>query len=531
MKIKHLMLPIALGVALGGCDDLLTETPRDFITADQYYSTEADIEGAAAAMYPIYQEWDMFKVQHWWTFELAADHGNYHPDEPNAETQAPQYLNWSPTSREPRALWMWHYSAIRLNNTVIEFAPGVTFDDPDRKDVLIGEAKFNRAFNYFWLARGFGGVPLVLSTSDPVDLPRNTEEEVFAQIITDLEEAIPLLPPTRDPVAERGRATRYAAMALLADVYRWRANTNLANSADADWQEVIDLSEEIIFSGPYELLPNYLSALLPQAHLRSEEIFAIQSPGVGGWFNISLFGAHFGARNFSDWGGGGWAVSSAAVPFWRSWDRDDYRFEVTYMTEDCPASAKSEDPDMEGGWICDPGTVEPLTPAEWEGRQAGEPLGFPHVQKYRESDFRQNWWGGGDVNYPMYRLADIILIYAEALNALGRDGEALDQVNLIRERARQGTGDENRAVPADLSGLSGIALKDAIYRERELEFAYEMKRWFDLVQRGPAFFVQQLTTNDPTSNRFGLVTEDRMRLPIPAAELVKNTNLVQNPGY
>jgi hypothetical protein len=101
MKIKYLMLPTALAVALGGCGDLLTETPRDFITADLYYSTEADIEGAAAAMYPIYQDWNMFKVQHWWTFELAADHGNYHPDEPNAETQAPQYLNWSPTSREP----------------------------------------------------------------------------------------------------------------------------------------------------------------------------------------------------------------------------------------------------------------------------------------------------------------------------------------------------------------------------------------------------------------------------------------------
>jgi starch-binding outer membrane protein, SusD/RagB family len=529
MKVKYLMLPTALAVALGGCGDLLTETPRDFITADGYYATEADIEGAASAMYPIYQEWDMFKVQHWWTFELAADHGNYHPDEPNAETQAPQYLNWSPTSREPRSLWMWHYSAIRLNNTVIEFAPKVTFREPARQRALIAEAKFNRAFNYFWLARGFGGVPLVLSTNDPVDLPRNTEAEVFEQIIADLEEAIPDLPQTRNQGTERGRATRYAAMALLADAYRWRANTNMATPA-ADWQKVIQLSEQVI-SGPFALLPNYLSALLPHANTRSEEIFAIQSPGVGGWFNISLFGAHFGARNFGDWGGGGWAVSSAAVPFWRSWDRNDYRFEVTYMTEDCPASAKSVQPGVPGGWICAPGSVEHLTPANWEGRLSHEPVGFPHVRKYRESDFRQNFWGGGDVNLPMYRLADIVLIYAEALNAVGRDADALTQVNRIRARARQGTGTENRAVPANLHGLGGVALKDAIYRERELEFAYELKRWFDLVQRGQQFFVQQLTTNDPTSNRLGRVTPERMRLPIPAAELVKNRNLVQNPGY
>jgi starch-binding outer membrane protein, SusD/RagB family len=530
MKIKYLVLPTALAVALGGCGDLLTETPRDFITADMYYSTEADIEGAAAAMYPIYQDWNMFKVQHWWTFELAADHGNYHPDEPNAETQAPQYLNWSPATREPVQLWFLHYAAIRLNNTVIEFAPNVDFREPARQRALIAEAQFNRAFNYFWLARGFGGVPLVLSLNDPVDLPRNTEAEVFEQIIADLEEAIPHLPLTRNQGTERGRASRYAAMALLADVYRWRANTNLANTASADWQKVIELSELIMNSGQYALLPNYLSALLPQANTRSEEIFAIQStPGIG--WNVSLFGAHFGARNFGDSEGGGWAVSSAAVPFWRSWDRDDYRFEVTYMTEDCPASAKSAQPGVEGGWICAPGTVEHLTPVDWEGRLSHEPMGFPHVRKYRETDFRRDFWGNGDVNMPMYRLADIVLIYAEALNAVGRDADALVQVNRIRARARQGTGNESRAVPADLHGLGGLALKDAIYRERELELAYEMKRWFDLVQRGPAFFVQQLTTNDPTSNRLGLVTPDRMRLPIPAGELVKNVNLVQNPGY
>jgi starch-binding outer membrane protein, SusD/RagB family len=512
MKAKYLSIPLAASVMLGGCNDLLTETPGGFITVETFYNTPSDINAAALAMYALLAgEWDFFKIQQHWTFELPSDQGRFHPDEPNVETQAPQFLGWTSTSRDAVQPWRMNFWLIQRANIVIERAAEVQFPNPAEQQALIGEGKFMRAFGYFWLVRAYGGVPLYtsLDAQRKADQPRATEAQVLEQIIKDASEAAEVLPAARSG-NQLGRATRGAALALLADAYRWRANA--VSKSREDWEKAAEAAGTVIREGRYALEPNYLDAFLPGSETRREEIFAIQFSGVG-WEGIDLIGGIYFARNIPSIEG--WAVVVPTPRFYHSYPAGDYRHEVTFRTRSCPDHSDTN---------CAESEKIDFTPHNFEGFTT---RGHPHVWKYRPSDHGRNLWGAGDVNTPMYRYADILLIYAEAQVELGNSAEALRRVNEIRQRARRGTGNENRAEPADLTTIS----KDIIYQERSWELSFELKRWFDLVQRGEQYFVSQLTQNDPLATQHGNVRASNMRLPIPAEEIAKNSAILQNPGY
>lgn len=507
-------LLLGLAIATAGCADTLTETPDAFITSDTYYKTPAELDAAAVAMYSLFHDWNMFKVQYHWTFELAADQGRFHPDEPNVETQAPEYLNWTTTSRDAIQPWKTLYWNILRVHQVLDNLENVQFDNQDLKQRLEGEARFMRAFHYFWLARAYGGVPLYLSAREQlkVDQPRATEAEVLEQVIADAEAAAELLPLKRS-ASELGRATRGAALMLLADAHRWRANV-ITKSAQ-DWQAASAAALAVINSGVYALESDYGNVHRPGAQFRSEEIFAAQAIGGGGWWHISLYGSVYWPRNLG--AGGGWAVVIPTTQFYDSYIPGDYRKTATFWTAGCPADQPAN---------C--ASPVAFTPA---GPGSPYPGGYPHVRKYMPSDRGLNFWGGGDVNIPFYRLAEAYLIYAEAQNELGNAGAAAQAINTLRARARRGTGSENRAEPANLPALGQAAMRDAIYQERSWELAYELKRWFDLVQRGEQYFIAQFQKNDPLAANLGNLKATRMRLPIPAEEIQKNPAITQNPGY
>lgn len=136
-------------------------------------------------------------------------------------------------------------------------------------------------------------------------------------------------------------------------------------------------------------------------------------------------------------------------------------------------------------------------------------------------------------------------MYAEAQNELGNSGVAVQYLNMVRARARKGTGAENRAEPHDY-GTAGesidvLSVRDAIYMERAWELAFEAKRWFDLVRRdnlpGQAgYWRNSLVAHDPNfdpnANPPRLPPpEHKKRFPIPQAQITANPSLTQNPGY
>jgi hypothetical protein len=514
MKTRLITLLLALTATTTGCTDLLTEEPESFITSDTYYKNAEEIDAAAVAMYSLFQDWNMFKVQYHWTFELAADQGRFHPDEPNVETQAPEYLNWTTTSRDAIQPWKTLYWNILRAHQVLDNLDDVEFENAEQRTRLEGEGKFMRAFHYFWLVRAYGGVPLYLSEEEQLqpDVPRASETEVLDQIIRDAQDAATMLPDTRNG-RELGRATRGAALMLLADAYRWKAN--VATQAAADWQGAADAAQQVINSGVYALESDYAGIHRPGAQFRSEEIFSVQSIGGGGWWQASLWGSVYWPRNLG--AGGGWAVVVPTPEYYESYIEGDYRKEATFWASTCPADQPVD--------CASPVAFTPTDP------EYGFPDGYPHVKKYIPSDRGLDFWGGGDVNIPLYRYAEAYLILAEAQNELGNAAAAAQAVNVLRARARQGTGSENRAEPADLGALDPASMRDAIYQERSWELSYELKRWFDLVQRGPEYFIAQFQEFDPLAAQLGNLVPARMRLPIPAEEIQKNQALTQNPGY
>jgi len=164
--------------------------------------------------------------------------------------------------------------------------------------------------------------------------------------------------------------------------------------------------------------------------------------------------------------------------------------------------------------------------------------------KYRKSDNGANWQLN-DVDVPLYRYAETLLIYAEAQNELGNTGVAVQYLDSIRARARRGTGAENRPEPHDY-GTAGepmdkLSVRDAIFMERAWEFSFEAKRWLDLVRRDsedPGYWYNSLRDHDldpthanPAPARLARLATFRKRFPIPQSERNVNPALSQNPGY
>ena len=133
------------------------------------------------------------------------------------------------------------------------------------------------------------------------------------------------------------------------------------------------------------------------------------------------------------------------------------------------------------------------------------------------------------------QLGDRDARFAEAQNELGNSGTAVTYLNMIRARARNGTGAENRPEPADYAGATDqLSVRDAIYMERAWELSFEAKRWFDLVRRDsrePGYWATSLQTHDLNSTNQGPLAGYKKRFPIPLGQISSNPALCQNPGY
>jgi len=494
MNRRYWIIPLALSVALGACRDVLVEEPESFVTTETFYRNPAEIDAAARSMYGAnYFDWEGFRILHNWITELPSDQARINPDEPNYSTSHPDFLGWAPGDPSVNAPWRTHYRTLLRANLVLEHAPKVEFGDEEQRETLMAEAKFIRAFSYFWLTRFYGDVPLLLTPADHENqaVARTPEADVFAQIYQDLQEAAPALPPTRSG-GEIGRATRGAALTLLADAYLWRK----------EYQNAYNTAKQVMALNVYSLNPDYIRTFLPQSKNSPEEIFSIQATGVDARTSSEFASSYF-PRELGFNQGGGWGVVQPTLWHYNSYVPGDYRREVTYRLEGCSVNEKI-------------GCIE---------------LTYPHVYKYRPSNGGVPQ-GRGDVNIILYRYAEVLLIAAEAANELGNTGEAAQLVNQVRARARNGNGaGAARLQPADIAPMGQDQMREAIYMERNWELAHEMKRWFDLVRRGPEYMMAQLMAHDPNAASSGNVQPFRARFPIPGPEIDRNPALTQNPGY
>jgi hypothetical protein len=482
---------LLLGVASTGCGDLLTEAPKAQIITETFFKTPADANAAIYAAYQPFASGNVFSTSLQWALSAASDESRVGPEEENPNIVALTQLRWDAKNpyvagtTSANGPWSGLYTAITRSNLVLAKVPGITMDETAKAQIL-GQAKFLRALGYFYLVRLYGDVTLVTTPEEQLAAQgRAPKEQVYAQIIKDATEAEATLPVSW-PSAQKGLATKGAAEALLAELYLWRSSAEQKN----EWQQAATYAKKVIDLGAFDLQPNYLDAFLPGSQNRKEEIFAIQSSAVTGAPRIDIAAWTY-PRKMDPNGAGGWGTYQPLTWFINSYPSGDYRKDVSIFT-----------------------TGKTL---------AGKDVTFlPHIYKFRPTTKALQ-----DVNFPVYRYADVLLMYAEALNELGQPAQAVTYVNMVRARARKGTGSETRAEPADLPVMSQAQTRDAIFQERQWELAFECKRWFDMVRRGWTYFRTALL-NDPTATD---VQQSRMLWPIPQAQIDVNPKLTQNPGY
>ena len=480
---------LLVAVPFSACSDVLTEEPRDRISTEAFFQTAADAKAAIAATYRPLSTGALWGTNLQWALNAATDESRVGPEEENPNIVALTQLSWTTTnpyiagSNASGGAWAGLYQMITRANLVLAKVPDIAMDEAQKAQIL-GEAKFLRALGYFYLVRLYGDVPLVLTPEDQEALvARTPQAQVFTQIVKDASEAEAALPATWT-ATDKGRATKGAAEALLAEQYIWCK----------DWPNAATNAKKIIDSGIYGLQANYINAFLPGSQNRNEEVFAAQSSSATGAPAIDIAAWEY-PRAMNPNSNGGWGTWQPLQSFINSYPAGDYRREVSFFTSG----------------------IDPT----------GKAVTFlPHVYKFRPTQRP----GQQDVNWPIYRYADVLLMYAEALNEQGQSAAAIQYVNMVRARARNGTGAENRAAPADLStALTQAQARLAIFDERKWELAYEGKRWFDLVRQGfPAFQAAELT--DPTVIPTN-VQPARMVWPVPQAQIDLNPSLTQNPGY
>ena len=343
------------------------------------------------------------------------------------------------------------YLGIGRCNLLLTKIQTATFDQASRSQIE-GEARFLRAYYYFNLTRIFGDVPLVLKeVTTPEEAfttaVRVPEAQILTTLIDDFKVAITKL-PAKYAVSDIGRATSGAAKALLGEVYMSQKNYTAA----------ADILKSIEAEGGYSLNANYADNFKKKN--TSESIFEVQyAEGVGAkWSTFTYSFAPFNSGTLST--GFALGVGSSA-----GWNIPTQSLINAYEPTDKRLAAS-----VNQNFI-DPTSKKVV----------------PFIQKYSNPPYLERF-NTGD-NFIISRLADVLLMQAEALNEAGfPNAEAFTLLNRVRTRAGLAAKSINNA-DATLKVASQAEFRAAIAQERRVELAFENHRWFDLVRTGQAVAV------------------------------------------
>ncbi|HLA53250.1 MAG TPA: RagB/SusD family nutrient uptake outer membrane protein [Flavitalea sp.] len=477
---KRVVGVLLTAAMLGSCEKFLEEKPQDRIFSDNFYQTEEDALSATNAIYAGLGSYfdngeGPYHSTTWIAAGLASDEMiNKQTD--NAMDQLDDFA-WNAENSTILSIWRSHYKTITVANIAINRIPAIEMDATLR-DRLVNESKFLRALMYFNLVRMYGPVPLITAEEVPLTVAVSGVEDVYAQIISDLQAAENL---PNDGEIEQGRATKGAAKALLAKVYLTRQ----------EWDNAAAKALEVIESNTYELWDNYGDNFKLANRNGKEAVFSVSNGDAGGtisfWevaqFNVRLLPKELNDRRENVRNTQGWQAATRNL--YDSYSDDDERKAITFMTEftdDNGDTVKLADPYFQKYWD-----------------EAEEPDG---------GDSRQD--------FPVIRYSDVLLMYAEAEGELGNLAVGNEYLGKVRTRAG--------LMHTDVNDIEGFRAQ--ILLERRKELAAEGQRWFDLVRTG------QL--EERVQDAKGITVNPRYLLfPYPQREIDTNKELPSNAekGY
>jgi hypothetical protein len=469
-KLSLMTLLVSLMTLYSCSEDFIDLTPPSAVTVEDLYQSETDFQQAIVGVYTgLRSQYGGF----WEIGDLRADDVWQEATNHTGRVLTDNFQGHTASN----SVWSNGYVTITRANTMLEKIEEI---DIPNKAAYTAEAKFLRALSYFNLVRIFGAVPMVTSPLTPDEAYQTGRvgvDKIYNElIIPDLVEAGNEL-PTQYSGTDVGRATQGAAKALLGKVY-----LTLNNFVEAE-----STLEEVTNMG-YQLLDNYNDVFDPNNKYHSEYIFDIEytsSPVAEGNNMTSICSANWPVVRALYGMVGTLHDSCTPVTAFRNlFEEADERREISAAL----------------GVTGSDGVFNPL-PARWSM------ITKKYLSEVPSGD-------NGNANFPVIRYADVLLMYAEALNENGKTAQALDVLNQIRERAGV----------SSYSGLNQEQTKAAIVLERRLELNMEGHRWFDLVRWGTALEVLSPVGMEPHMVLWPLPQNEVLLINDPSI-------LPQNPGY
>ncbi|WP_347156423.1 RagB/SusD family nutrient uptake outer membrane protein [Pontibacter chitinilyticus] len=512
---KTLYIILAGALLATSCDNELDRLNPNAPTTELFWQNATDAQQGVNAIYSTLHRGAISRWQ-WFYFTIRSDEGFSVSPATDIINNMDRFLVTDLNYGNMVGVYSDNYIGIFRANQVLDNVPNIDMD-PALKQRLIGEAKFLRGLYYFNLASLWGNVPLLLQTSQPSDLPPTSpREQVWAQIEQDLTDAAAALPVSYTG-NDIGRATKGAANALLAKTYMQAG----------DYSAALEPLEWLVKgegSTVYDLIPDYRDNFLKSTENNPESVFEWQfaeNPSEFTDNDVQTPNQNYGTSlpQF---------LSPANVGFS---DGEAFRWLVKEFEEEKTANGE-RDPRLAASFIFDSTDVRGPEFTMVYGRTFKERYGTDNRRVWFRkflSDTDPGRTGEGfrsANNYRYIRYSEVLLLYAEALNAVGRTEEAYPYVDRVRERV-------GLAPLSDVKpGLNQQQFLEQLKHERITELAGEGHRWNDLDRWG--YFTDQQKINeliqrDPAFANFKVGRDEF--LPIPQRDVDINPNLSQNPNW
>lgn len=485
MKKLYISFFVLSALFMSGCSD-------DFLDVDQTKDVPAEPEqvnsdqGATTmvdGIYNIFLNWDMSSFA--WNAVTSiisddADKGS-DPGDTGVDKAVIDALEYNASTPSFQSIWDYNYAGINRCNQALEMLPKLDQVTPALKTRLAGEAKFLRAFMYFTLVKGYGGVPIVdhispvpISDADKtMQLTRRSVADVYAFIEKDLNEAAEALPlKSAYSGSDVARVSKGSAYALLAKVSLYQKK----------WQNVVDNCNKVT---GYSLVSDYSLQFKKEGEFGPESIFEINgigSPTAPG-FGIGNYTVSQAPRGAGGWG---WGFNTPTQGLADAYEPGDVRRAATII--------------FRGSTL-------------YDGRVVASTVSNPmyNYKAYSSAFYNLEFT---DTNLRYLRYAEVLLMKAEALNELGQTSDAIPLLNQVRHRANLG----------DTPAVSQGDVRTAIWKERRVELAFEHDRWFDLVRTGQA---QAAMAADGKT----FIVGKHELFPIPSSFILQSVGYSQqNPG-
>lgn len=541
MKQIFIILALLATISFSACSDFLEEDVRGQENLDTYFQSENDAESFLTGCYNAITYHGWWQVENFWILtDMCSDDlwmGNTTQDQSEYISLA-HYQGAGQSNGTISNFWQYRYKGILRCNIAIERIPEAPIRDERKKERMIAEAKFLRAYFYFELVRNFGGVPIIkgfLLPEEVSGITRSSTEDVYALIEQDLTDAANVLPQRSEYSADdMGRVTRGAALGMLGKAYLYQNKFERAR----------DILKTVIDEGEYRLMSNFGDVWSIDAENNEESLFEVQNMydetyELGGSLSIVT-----GNRSGGDQDGWAWGLPTANLEnaFIEAGDTERLRWTIIKhgATEIAGEDNFDELIAAQGNQNGD-GTYC-IDPSKHKSARINRKFWLPFAK--RPANYNQP---RVPLNHRILRYADILLMYAEACNETGDDATARNALNQVRNR-----------VNLDPVTVSGNELRNAIRAERRLELAcehnrlYDIRRWTDdngkkmiaNIMGVNGSFVQwntSETTADPyewenqyePSNKGITFNENRdLLFPIPLYEItMSNGSITQNPGW